>query len=331
MGREVVSVRVHLTGATGYIGGALARRLVGSGHEVRATVRPASDGSRLTAAGVAVFPGDITDRASMREAMSGCDWVVHCAAELDFDAPLERMRQVNVEGSENVASLAFKLGVGRVLGLSSVAAFGGSPAGGPPATEETPPQLPFPSRYSATKAGGEAALRAWEKRGLKLNVVYPSLVYGPPGKKSGSNALLRALLKGRMPALVAAERPTSWVYLEDLVEGLVRVIERAAPGRHYLMSGDVASVRQLAEKVCALGGVRPPRLSLPPGAARLAAGLAAPLYRARGRRAPFSGEQIANLTRDWAFDDRRARAELDWRPRTLDEGLPPTVEHLLAA
>jgi nucleoside-diphosphate-sugar epimerase len=322
-------MRVYLTGATGYIGGALARRLAAAGHEVRATVRPTSDAGPLQAAGVATFPGDVTDRASMREAMSGADWVVHCAAELDFDAPLERMRLVNVQGSENVASLAFKLGAGRVLALSSIAAFGGSPEGGPPATEDTPPVLPYPSRYSATKAGGEAAFHEWEKRGLKLNLVYPSLVYGPPGKKSGSNALLRALLKRRIPALVAADRRTSWIYLEDLVDGMVRVMERARPGRHYLMTGDIAPVREVAEKVCALGGVRPPSLPLPTGVARLAAGLLGPLYRARGRRPPFSREQVNSLTREWAFDDTRARTELDWRPRTLDEGLPPTVEHLL--
>jgi nucleoside-diphosphate-sugar epimerase len=322
-------MRVFLTGATGYIGGALARRLAVAGHEVRAVVRPASDPEPLRAEGVATFPGDITDRATLREGMSGADWVVHCAAELDFDAPLARMREVNVQGSENVASLAFKLGVGRFLALSSIAARGGSPEGGPPATEDTPPFLPFPSRYGATKAGGEQAVREWVKRGLRLNVVYPSLVYGPPGKRSGTNALLRALLKGRLPALVAARQRTSWIYLEDVVEGMVRVMERAMPGRDYLMTGEVATVRQVADRVAALGGVRPPRLDLPTGVARLAAQALGPLYRLRGRRSPFSLEQINSLTREWAFDDTRARRELDWHPRGLDQGLPPTVAHLL--
>ena len=325
------AVRIFLTGGTGYIGRVLARRLVEAGHEVRALVRPASDAGPLRQLGAATFPGDIGDRFSMREGMSGADWVVHAAAELDFDAPAERMQAANVQGCENVASLAYKLGTGRFLHVSSIAASGGIAPGAPPATEETPPLTPFPSRYSATKHAGEQAVREWAQRGLRANVVYPSLVYGPPGKKGGSNALLRALIKGRIPALVGADRRTAWVYLEDVVDGMLRVIGQAPPGRDYLLTGEVASVRQVAERACALAGVRAPRLDLPLGLARLAAVASGPLYRWRGRRPPFSTEQIASLTREWAFDDSRARRELGWSPRGLAEGLPPTVEFLEAS
>lgn len=324
-------MRIFLTGGTGYIGRVLARRLAEAGHEVRALVRPTSDAESLRRLGASTFAGDIGDRASMREGMSGADWVIHAAAELDFDAPAERMHAANVQGCENVASLAYKLGTGRFLHVSSIAALGGIAPGSPPATEETPPLAPFPSRYSATKNGGEQAVREWVRRGLRLNVVYPSLVYGPPGKKGGANALLRALIKGRLPALVGADRRTAWVYLEDLVEGMMRVIGQAPPGRDYLMTGEVASVRQVAESVCALAGARAPRLDLPLGVARLAAVAIGPLYRWRGRRPPFSTEQVASLTREWAFDDARARRELGWTPRGLAEGLPPTVVFLKSA
>jgi dihydroflavonol-4-reductase len=324
-------VRIYLTGGTGYIGRVLARRLVEAGHEVRALVRPTSDAEPLERLGVATFVGDIGDRFSMREGMSGADWVIHAAAELDFDAAAERMYAANVEGCENVASLAYKLGTGRFLHVSSVAALGGIAPGASPATEETPPLAPFPSRYSATKNAGEQAVREWVRRGLLANVVYPSLVYGPPGKKGGANALLRALIKGRIPALVGADRRTAWVYLDDLVEGMLRVIGQAPPGRDYLLTGEVSSVRQVAAQVCALAGVRPPRLDLPLGLARLAVAVAGPFYRWRGRRPPFSAEQIATLSREWAFDDARARRELGWTPRGLAEGLPPTVEFLKAS
>lgn len=331
-------MRIFVTGATGYIGTALVRRLASDGHELRALVRPTSRTGTLDELGVATFVGDVADpesqRSSLREAMSGSDWVVHLAAELDPNASLERMRRVNVEGSEAVASLAHRLGVGRFLSVSSVAYFGGSPEDGAPATEETPAREPFPSAYSLTKHEAERAIRAWADRGLAVNTVYPSLVYGPPGKKRGANWLLRALLKERFPALVGAGRRTSWVFLDDVVEGIVRLMERSAslpPGRDYLLAGDSITVRELARSLAELGAVRAPRLELPVGLARVATAVTAPFFRLAGKRPPLPPEQLRNLSRDWVFDDSRARRELDWRPRSLAEGLPPTVEYILAA
>jgi nucleoside-diphosphate-sugar epimerase len=318
-------MRIFVTGGTGYIGKALVARLVGAGHEVRALVRATSRTAPLTELGVTTFVGDVGDRYSMREGMSGCDWVIHAAADLDLNGPAERMRTANVQGSENVASLACKLGVGRFLSVSSIAFFGGSPPEGPPATEEEPPIQPFPTLYSATKHGGEMAIREWAKRGLRLNTVYPSLVYGPPGKKEGSNAILRQLYLGRFPVLVGGKRRATWVYLEDLVDGMMRVLERAPAGRDYLLTGEVATLGELARKIAALGGARPPRLDLPVPLARAALGLATPFFRLAGRRPPFSPGQLGSLTRDWAFDDSRARTELGWTPRGLDAGLPPTL------
>jgi nucleoside-diphosphate-sugar epimerase len=324
-------MRIFLTGGTGYIGRALARRLAEAGHEVRALVRATSKTEPLRELGIATFVGDIGDRYSMRAAMSGADWVIHAAADLDPGAPAERMQQINVQGSENVASLAYKLGVGRFLSVSSIAWFGGSPADGSPGTEASPALQPFPSLYSATKHAGEQAIQEWARRGLRVNTVYPSLVYGPPGKKEGSNFFLRQIVKGRIPAVVGADRKASWIYLDDLVDGLLKVMEAAPPGRGYLMAGDVTTVRDLVDRVCRLGGVRPPRLNLPVPAARALMLAALPLFKLRGRRPPVAPEQLESLARHWAFDDTRARTELGWTPRTLDEGLPPTVEFLLAA
>ncbi len=323
-------MRIYLTGATGYIGTALCRRLAADGHELRALVRPTSRTETLESLGVALLPGDVTDRSSMREGMSGCDWIVHAAAELDFAAPADRMGRANVEGSENVASLAYKLGVGRLLAISSIAVWGGSADNGAAATEKSPPRLPLPSRYSVTKRAGEQAIAAWAERGLAVNTVYPSLVYGPPGKKQGANALLRLLLLRRMPAVVGADRRASWIFLDDLVDGIVRVMERSRPGDGYILAGEVATVGEVVGKACELGRVRPPRLKLSPGMAGLLGAATAPLYRLRGRRSPLVRDQIRSLARHWSFDDAKARGELGWSPRSLDEGLPPTVEYLLA-
>lgn len=318
-------MRIFLTGGTGYIGKALCRRLRAEGHAVRALVRSTSRVEPLRELGIETFVGDVLDRASMREAMSGADWAIHAAAELDLSAPAERMAGANVQGSENVASLAWKLGVPRFLSVSSIAYWGGSPEDGSLAAEDSPPYLPLPTRYSATKHAGEKAIQAWAEQGLRVNTVFPSLVYGPPGKKAGSNALLRQLYLGRFPAMIGAHRRTSWVQLDDVVDAMLRVMAQAPPGRGYILAGDIASVADVAARVHRLGGARPPRLSLPPGLAEALLRLAAPLYRLRGRRPPVAPEQIRSVGRHWAFDDRRARTELGWRPRTLDEGLPPTL------
>ena len=324
------AMRIFVTGGTGYIGLALCRRLVADGHELAALVRPTSHTGPLEELGVELFTGDIADRYSMRAGMSGADWVVHAAAELDFGASSERIRSANVDGSRNVASLARKLGVGRVLAISSIARFGGSPADGSAANEESP-LLPPPSRYSAAKRAGEEAMRELAAEGLSLNVVYPSLVYGPPGSRGGANGLLRGVLRRRWPMLVGADRRMSWIYLEDLVEAMVRLMERSEPGRDYVLAGSAAKLGEVVDRVAELGGVEPPRwrLSLPVG--MMLARVTTPLYRLRGRRPLLHPDELRSLANNWHFDDARARAELDWRPRGLEEGLPTTVAYLQEA
>jgi dihydroflavonol-4-reductase len=321
-------MRIFLTGASGYIGLALCRRLAGDGHELRALVRATSATAELERLGVTLFEGDVTDRYSMREGMSGADWVIHAAAELDFEAPEQRMRRINVDGSENVASLAWKLGVGRLLAISSIAAWGGSPPDGSPSDESSPPSLPLPSSYSVTKRAADDAIASWAERGLAVNTVYPSLVYGPPGKKQGFNALLRRVLKGRMPAIIGADRKLTLVHVDDLVDGISRIMERAERGERYLLAGDAVELGALVREAARLGAVSAPRLELSIGTAAFLMLLAKPLYALRGHRPPLSPPQLASLKRHWRFDDSKARRELGWSPRPLAEGLPPTIEYL---
>jgi len=318
-------MRIFLTGGTGYIGGVLAQRLAADGHEVRALVRATSDRRPLEEAGAALFTGDITDRASMREGMSGADWVIHAAAEVAMEGPTERFEAANVAGSENVASLAHKLGVGRFLSVSSIAVWGGSPDDGSPAGETTPPRDP-PSIYSATKSAGERAIQAWAKRGLKVTTVFPSLVYGPPGKKAGANSVLRLMALGRLPAIVGGDRKTSWVFVDDVVHGIVRAMERGEVGGGYILAGEIVTLNELFAKLHAHGGAPPPRLHLPIAAARAALPLLTGLASLRGRRPPFTSGQLKSLARHWAFSDAKARADLAWTRRGLDQGLPPTIE-----
>jgi len=240
----------------------------------------------------------------------------------------EQMQRANVLGSDTVAGAAFEMGVGRFLSISSMAYFGGSPPDGTPAREDSAPQLPFPTDYSATKHAAEQAVQGWAARGLPVNTVYPSLVYGPPGGKRGINSLIRLAVKGRLPALIGARLKTSWVYLDDLVDGVDRIVQKAAPGQSFLMTGEVATIEEAVTKVCALSGAPRPRLQISVGVAWWLLTAMDLVYRVRRKRQPVSKQHLKSLQRHWCFDDSLARQELGWHPRGLDEGLPPTIEFL---
>lgn len=318
-------MRILLTGGTGYLGGAMARRLAAAGHRLFCLVRDPRRAGELERLGAELAPGDVTDRESMRRPMERVDRVIHAAAVVGQEESAAAMDRVNREGTERVASLAHELGVGGLLHVSSVAAFGGSPPDGSPADEDSPPQLPLPTPYAVSKRAADLAVDAWEERGLAVDRIYPSLVYGPPGKPAGANAMLAGVARGSYPAIVAGDRITSWVFVDDVAEAVARMLDGPAAGRRYLLAGEAVRIEALVGMVAALAGRRPPRVRLPLPLARLGAALTAPLFRLVGRQPPLSPRQVRTVERHWHFDDRRARDELGWRPRPLDEGLPPTL------
>jgi nucleoside-diphosphate-sugar epimerase len=135
-------------------------------------------------------------------------------------------------------------------------------------------------------------------------------------------------VKGRLPVLVSARLKTSWVYLDDLVDGIDRTVRKAAPAENFLMTGEVATIEEVVSKVCALTGAPRPRLQISAGMAWWLLAAMDLLYRVRGKRQPVSREHLESLQRQWCFDDSAARQQLEWQPRGLDEGLPPTIEFL---
>lgn len=321
-------MRIFLTGATGYIGGKLARRLIDDGHQLACLVREASQPERVEALqglGASVHVGELADRESLKPGMDGADWVIHAGAELVRETAMDG---ANVHGSDNIASLAVELRVPRFLSVSSISYWGGSPADGSPGTEESPVQE-FPTAYSASKHAGEQAIRAYCEKGLSVVTVFPSLVYGPPGKRSGANFFLYQLVHGNMPALIAADRKVSWVYVDDVVEAMVRIVDLDLAGGRFILAGEGETLGQTAERITTLTGVKPPRLGLSVPAAKTLLRLAAPFFRLAGKRLPVEPVRLDYLSKHWFFSDELARRDLNWSPRGMDEGLPSTVEMLM--
>ncbi len=322
-------MKIFLTGGTGYIGGLLAKRLHADQHQlsclVRATSRPETVAA-LRDLGAEIHIGDLDDRESLRPGMREADWVVHAGAELNRDGDMDR---ANVNGSTHIASLAVELAIPRFFSVSSIAFWGGSPADGSPGNEDSPVQ-DFPTAYSATKNAGELAIRAHQERGLNVVSVHPSLVYGPPGKKNGANFFLYQIVHQKLPALMAADRIVSWIYIDDVVEAIVRIIDLDLTEGRYLLAGEGITLADTAAKLGELAGSKVPKVHLSVPTAKALLHIASPFFRLAGKRLPVEPVRLDYLAKHWHFSDAKAQRDLSWYPRGLDQGLPPTVEMLMA-
>ncbi|HEY75277.1 MAG TPA: NAD-dependent epimerase/dehydratase family protein [Thermoflexia bacterium] len=321
--------RVLVTGATGFIGGYLAHRLVALGHDVRALVR--RDVPDLEAAGIRPVRGDLRRPESLLPVLDGVEAVFHLAALRDtWGTPLDRYRQVNVVGTSNLIAAANVAGVRRFVHCSSV---GVARYPGRLDVDESDPYRPASSQaaYHQTKKEAEQIVREAAWAGLMaVVVVRPVITYGP-GDYGGMVARLLTLLARRRFLWIGdGQNHVDLVYIDDLVDGIVRAWEQGQAGRVYILSGVRPwRMQEVVEAACvALGVPPPPPLHIPVGVARMVAWVTERVWGGMlGRRPPVTRDAIATLTVDRGFSHTRARDELGYRPRwSLEAGLSKTVE-----
>lgn len=320
---------VFLTGATGFIGSRLARRLADRGDRLRCLVRPGSDTSDLERLGAELVVGELADPASFARGLEGAALAYHLAAIYDVgvvdQAALER---TNVGGTHSFLYAIERARTRRAVYVSTTAALAPVTEEEEEGDEETeyPPGSRFPATYHRTKEKAHRLARdAQVRKGLPLVIVCPAFVYGP-GDRGPGGRFIADLLKGRIPGLLARPGWFSYVHVDDVVEGLLRAGEQGRPGQSYVLSGEHRSINDFAAEVCALAGKRPPRLRFPVPLARLTAILLDALGRLTGLRFPISRENVnVSAGLRWLHSHAKARRELGWTPRPLAEGLPETV------
>jgi nucleoside-diphosphate-sugar epimerase len=321
-------VRYLLTGATGFIGGRLARQLLAAGHEVSALVREPARAGDLAALGVTLVPGDVTERAGLVPAMRGLDGVFHVAGWYKVGArdrsPGER---VNVQGTRHVLDAMAEAGVPKGVYTSTVAVF--SDTRGRLVDESYRHDGPWLSEYDRTKwvAHYEVAEPAM-RRGLPLVIVMPGLVYGP-GDTSSVRDALRMYLRRRLP-MIPAGTEFCWAHVDDVARGHLLAMERGRPGESYIIAGPRHSFREAFELAERITGIRAPRLHASPAAMRAMARLMDAVGAVVPLPPAYAGESLrvsAGVT--YLGDNARARRELGWAPRPLAEGLRETLEHEL--
>jgi dihydroflavonol-4-reductase len=321
-------MRVFVTGLTGFIGQALADRLLARGWGVRALARDPGGAAaqRLAARGVDIAAGDVTERESMRAPMQGCDAVIHAAAwyELGVSASARaRMRRINVDGTENVLALASELRIPRTTYVSSVVAYGDTCGA---RRDETFVRQAAPlSVYEQSKADAHALALGYARRGLPVVTVCPGNVIGP-NDQSTWGYFARLYVNGVMPPLGWSPNAIhSHVAVEDVAEGVALAAERGRAGEVYLLAGDRTSPREVLELWSRTEGGLKFRMWLPPGLAGLLFAPLEPLQRRMGIPAFISRETVRASRIDYDYSSDKAMAELGWRMRPVGESWPATL------
>lgn len=316
-------MRALVTGASGFIGGAVARALLGRGADVRVLLRPGSVPNLPEAADVEIVRGDVRDAQAVSAATDGCDAVFHVAALYSFAAPANEVLAVNVGGTRNVVAAARTSGA-RLVYTSSIATIGGMRDGVLP-DELSAPVGPPPGPYKKSKWEAEALVRDEVARGLDAVIVNPTFPVGVGDiKPTPTGAVIRDFLDGRIPAYV--DTGMNVVDVDDVAQGHVLAFERGQRGERYILGHANLTMRDLLEELAAVAGRKPPWIRLPH---LIALGLAHADAFVEGRilrRAPRIPLEGVRTAREVMFANcSRARRELGLRQTPIREALAKAV------
>lgn len=319
-------MRFFITGATGFVGRNLVRRLAREGHEIVAFCRATSRRDALAGLPIRWVAGDITDRATLAREMRGCEGVFHLAATVTFERGVRaEMYTTNIDGTRAVAAAALDAGVRRLVHTSSVAACAHS-RNGQILTESDP----WNSRnlnidYFTTKHLAEIEINKSVERGLDAVIVNPGTIFGVDAQDE-TLQFIRDLARRRLPA-----RPgggCAFVGVDDVVDAHIRAFERGRRGEKYIIGSENLRWAQLMELICNLLNTRPPRFTLPPGVLRAAAGMVGALNAAGIRTGALSRDGLRGLSVYLFFNYEKSARELGLRPAPMREVLGEIIVNL---
>lgn len=323
-----------VTGATGFIGGRLAERLVSEGRRVRCLVRQSSDRSRLDGLDVEIVVGDLRSPSSLGRATEGCREVFHCAARVSDWATVAEMKATNVQGTRSLLEACVGAGVRRLVHISTTDVYA-YPGG--TAIDEAYTATRFANWYAQTKLAAEAEVRRVQTtRGLSAVILRPATVYGP-GSIEVIGEIARAI-RGRHMLLIDRGRAIAGLcYVDNLVDAALLAAERAGAAGQALNVSDGLDVtwKQLTDDLAGGLGCPPVRWSVPYWLAHAAGFALEHGYRGLRRTthlqtpALLSRQAVQVLGRNQDFSNRRARDVLGWEPRVdYASGLQATLAWL---
>ena len=309
-------MKALVTGATGFVGAAVARTLSAAGWQVRVLVRPGSDRGNLQPLAAEVAEGDLNDLGSLERALEDCEALFHVAADYRLGARDPKpLYLTNVEGTRNILSAARTVGVKRTVYTSSVATIG-IPPDGTPGEECTPVELGnMIGHYKRSKYLAEEVAREAARTGLSVVIVNPSTPVGPGDiKPTPTGQLVLDAASGRMPAYV--DTGLNIVHVDDVAAGHLLAFERGTTGERYILGGEDMTLQTILAQIARLVGRKPPRIRLPYAAVLPVAYIAEAFAKVSGRSGRVTLEGVRMSRKRMFFSSAKAVRELGyrWRP-----------------
>jgi dihydroflavonol-4-reductase len=311
-------MKALVTGATGFVGAAVARALIREGWQVRALARQGSDRRNVQHLPLEVVEGDLADRASLDRALGQCQALFHVAADYRLGAfDPRQLYQTNVEGTRNILESSRQAGVQRVVYTSSVATVG-IPRDGSPGNEDTPVAVAdMIGHYKRSKFLAEQVVRQAAVEGMPVVIVNPSTPIGPGDvKPTPTGQMVLDAAAGRMPAYV--DTGLNIVHVDDVAAGHLLAFHRGRPGERYILGGQDLTLRQILTEIAGLVGRKPPTIRLPTGVVLPIAYVAEAIARLTGRPGRITVESVRMARKHMFFSSDKAKRELgyEWRPPT---------------
>jgi len=315
-----------ITGATGFVGSAVARVLAARGHALRLLVRRGGDRRNIEGLPAELVEGDLADPASLVHAVAGCRFVAHVAADYRIWVPdPAAMRQANVEGTRALMRAALAAGVERVVYCSSVATLGLT-GNATPADERTPvARAAIIGSYKLSKFDAErVVLDLVVSEGLPAVIVNPAAPVGPRDiKPTPTGRMILDAAAGRMPAYV--DTGMNIVHVDDVAEGHALALERGTIGERYILGGENLTMAQLLALVDDVTGRPQRRMRLPVGLLWPVALVAEAVSRLTGSEPRVARDHLRMARKIMFFSSAKAEAELGYRARPARRAIADAI------
>jgi dihydroflavonol-4-reductase len=317
--------KVLVTGASGFVGSAVARRLLARGYAVTALVRASSPRDNVEGLGLQIAVGDMTDQASVEAAARGARYLFHVAADYRLWArDPEDIVRANLQGTGAVMRAALAAGVEKVVYTSSVATLGVKRGGdGQAPADETNP-LTEQTAVGAYKRSKVVAERLVERmvadQGLPAVIVNPSTPIGPRDiKPTPTGRIIVEAATGKVPAFV--DTGLNLAHVDDVAEGHLLALDRGRVGERYILGGQDVTLRQMLADIAGLAGRKAPTLNLPRGPLYPLASLFEAVAQITGKEPMLTRDALTMSKRHMFFTSAKAEAELGYAARPYIEAI----------